>query len=477
MMRGWRYVLALLTVSIWARGQGFHRYLDLHSASNFNQIQIRTVDFTQRADEILLRAFHYYKDGRLASSFSYFDHPSGTLVDNFVSNYGYTNLSQTFRIKGGYYLCRVEDRPFDLRAQWNFINLNRKREFLIPLDRFSLSDPYFRNDSVFIICSEQALNQSFQGQELDSSRKAYLCYFNQFQGEVQFLDSIIYPTNQRFGNLRYLATKDLWQITQDSLRIQFKNGQILRQFVDSNLFMVNFKHSNPYTFREVRNRYFREGHQRTFSDTMGAKLYHVWYREQDTLEYLLNFKGTLRNTENYNIDVRGFLGSLKAREDGIMDWMRYTPDNEIYLHRFEPNGAHYTSYFPQYQYPGYILYDIRSMPDGTFYIVGGGKRTNNQMKALIIKVDSNGVHKEPIRDALFQVHYNPQQDWLDLFYPYADETLWYEIWDMQGVMLHEGPVKSFEAMKIFRGSKGVHFVKLYSFDRQEYYGRQFFIRY
>lgn len=436
--------------------------------------QVRELKPSEVEGQLILKTYQ----GPWDYSFSRYDTRQSKITSNYVADLGGTKLEGTFKCREGLYLHRDENGPFGIQALWRFIDMDRKKEYVINTGKYSLSDPYFRNDSVFIMCSKEDFSSWNWRVELDSLRTAYLTYLDSENRSYHFIDSVEYPLNQRFGNLTFDEQENMWRITQDSLRFHFKNSRLQKQEVDTRLLATQFDQFNPRYIRERRNTYFRVGRHRTLKHSHESILYHFWYRESDTLFYEVPFEGPLFNTELYNIQTRGFLGSLKPREDGIMDWMRYFPNNEIQMHRIEPNGGpHHIEYFPQYQYPGYIIFSMWSMPDGSFYLAGGGKRTNFQMQALLIKVDSNGVHDPELGDNIFQVSYNPEQDWLDLFIDDRDLLLWYEIWDIQGIMLHQGPVKSFEAIKLFRGSKGLHFVKLFSRDRQKYYGRRMFIRY
>ncbi len=435
-----------------------------------DQSRILEIEEGPEEGQFILRATHDYG----SYSFTTYDAIKDEVIDNYVAQSGSSKALGTFKLKEGLYLHRDEDNLFNLRAKWRFIDIRKKKETQIEPNFFSLTDPFYRNDSTFIICSQEALNYSHFGYVLDSLPRAYLSYLDEKQGAYHFLDSLDYPMKQRFGTLIFDEKEKAWRITQDSLRFHFRKGQIIKTKVDSNLFFGRMSYYN----RERRNLYLRAGRHRTFKDSSQSILHHFWYRESDTLEYTIPYEGSLVGQELFNLQGIGFIASLKPREDGYLDWMRYLPNNEIQMHRISPNGERESiQYFPQFNYPGYILYAMRSRPNGTFYLAGAGKRSVSQMKALLIKVDSNGVHDPPLGETIFQVHYNPEQDWLDLFYDKDDEKLWYQIWDMQAIMQHEGPVKSFEAMKLFRGSKGLHFVKLFSFDRQKYYGRRMFIRY
>lgn len=462
-------LLLFLIASFLAKAQGYHKSLALHDDPDFIYTQIRHI-LPQQADQaIVLGANHLYQNDREAYSFSRFNLETGKITKHFVASKGVAD----FLVNDDLYLQRHGASDFDLRCNWAFVDLNKEEERWLELKHYSLSDPYIKNDSAFIICSKALIDYQNPGLKVDSMRTAYLTYLNSENGSYQFIDSVEYPILQQHGALQYLDKEGSWQITQDSLRFCFKAGRITKSRIDSLLIL------KPYRWPSVRGQrylYFRNGRHYTFRDTLGARLYHYWYREQDTLEYALNFSGPFRNIEEFNLQT-GFLGSLRPRNDSVMDWMRYLENGSVEMHRFEPNGQHHIQYFNQPDYPHYSIWTMRSMPDGSFYLVGGEKRSIDKMMGIIIKVDANGQHEEILGENRFQIHYNPEQDWLDLFYDELDEKLWYEIWDMSGVRLHQGPVKSFEALKLFRGSKGLHVVKLYSFDRSVYYGRRTFVRY
>lgn len=465
--------LGLFSTGIW--GQGFHYYLQVEQAEDFLQSRINKVELGWVKNTLVLRGPVLRIDGSKGYSFSQFNTRTNKLDWSYFAQKG--SSIATFKLKPELYLHRNEVSRFDLRASWYFINLALNRETLIEIDRYSLSDPIHLNDSTFILCSQQLFSQNFPGYRLDSSRIVFMTYLDEETGSYHFVDSVELPVAPRFGRLAFDKNTQSWSVSQDSLRVYFRHGKLLKVKIDPRLMADGLGIRNPYYLREYRNEYLREGRHRTYVDTMGAKLYHLWYREKDTLEYTLDFEGSITNQERHNIQFLGFLQSLKPREDGVMDWMRYSNNDEIQMYRFGIDGkVRSKELFPKYRYPGYIIHWMWSMPDGSFFLGGAGKRTNSHMQALLIKVDSNGVHDPSLGDLNFELHYNAEQDWLDLFMDDQDLLLWYEVWDMNGILLHEGPAKSFEALKLFKGAKGAHILRLFSFDKQVFYGSRLFIR-
>lgn len=459
-----------------AISQGLHYSLDLHDDVDFLQTHIVSIKTGPGSEELSLFSNQLYKTHR-AIGFSTFSSEQGILVENYLAPYDYLNLEAKIPLNDSIVALRISPGQFDLRAEWVFIDLNAKKETFISPVSYSLTDPFYKGDSVFLICSKKEIDPNRFGGVVDSERGAYLTYLNLADGSLHYLDSLIYPMDPRFGALRYNLKLSAWQITQDSLRILFKNGQVQDQFVDSNLLQEAFGIRNSFYTRQVRNTYFRKGRQATFKDTLGHRLLHIWYNEVDTIKYLFDFEGAFKGQELNNLQGLGYLVSLKPRKDGIMDWMRYLPDGNIQLHRIEPNdGAHFVQYFNKEDFPGYSILCMWSMSDGSFYLGGTEKRTNSKSKALLIRVDSSGNHYQYLGENRFQLHYNQEQDWLDLFMDNQELELYFEIWTIDGVLIQEGPARSFEVIKLLTGAKGIHFLKLYSRDKSKYYGRRLFIR-
>ena len=202
--------------------------------------------------------------------------------------------------------------------------------------------------------------------------------------------------------------------------------------MDSNLLSSNLWGSlagfNPKQYKE----YFRQGLRYTFRDTLGAKLYHYWYRLQDTLEYALNFAGPLVGMESANLNSGNFLLSLKPREDRVMDWLRFLPDGTIDLHRFEPTGQHFHHNFTLKDYPRYGVSCMWSMPDGSFYLGGRAEKTLAKGMALLIYIDSLGNSKTLPGHNIFNLHYDHERESLKVFYDEDQGELDYQIWDMTG---------------------------------------------
>jgi hypothetical protein len=471
-------LLTLLILSENIVAQGFHRYLDLHVNSNFYLTDLLSIHPTTSEDQLLLLSRQSYPEGLKGRGFSYFSHQSGALNSNFVVNHKLHNVDAQFILSDDLIVQRLASGRFNLAAQWLRIDLEAKdTQWISPLE-YSLSDPVIKGDSIFILCSAKAIDYSTFGNEVDSVRTAYLTLLDFRNGTYEFLDSVVYPMPQKFGSLRYLQKQGIWQITQDTLRFTFKNGAIWSESVDSNLLPKAFSTNYSYYFYDIRNTYLRQGFQRTFRDTLGCRLYHVWYREQDTLEYFIDFEGPLLPQEKLNLNHNHPLGSFHARADGVMDWLRYLEGDEIQLHRIEPKGGqHFIQYFEKGAYPHYSISCIRSMPDGSFYLGGGAKRSGARIKALLVKVDSNGLHDPVIGAGIFQIHYNREQDWIDLFMDDQGLELYFEIWTIGGTLIQEGPVKSYEAIQLLKGSKGVHILKLFNRKRDTYYGRRAFVRY
>jgi hypothetical protein len=468
--------IAILFLNFPLFSQGFERLLDLSINDLYRDFRIHSISIDSASNNLVFQSLEQYNSRTESGKpictgigIGLYNPEQNSLIAQLPGNID-QNLSAVsiFKLNPNLYLSRHEINIYfeEHKTTWRFLNLSTNDTALISLEKYSLSDPAFKNDSVFILVS--ALNIRDSGRFiLDQERKAYLTYLDPQTQSYHFIDSLQYPLKPHNGHLSYLAASKQWELIQDSLRFRFKNGGLIdSSWVDSQLLAADLNNYQSF---------FRQGISKTYRDTLEAKLYHYWYRLGDTLEYALNFEGPLIGMEELNLRTGFGIKSLKPREDGVLDWLRFMPDGSIDLHRFEADGKHFSRNFNLQDYPRYGISCMWSMPDGSFYLGGRAAKSASKGQALLICIDTLGNSKALLGENVFNVHYRKAQQTLDVFYDQNQGQLDYQIWDISGKPWQSGFFDVMEGIRLKTAPPGIYYVQLWT-RSGEYLGRRAFIR-
>jgi hypothetical protein len=475
-MRKFALVFAVLFLKFPLWSQGFERLLDLSVNDLYRDFRIHSISIDSASNSLVFQSYEEYNSrtetDRLTSrgiGIGVYNPQQNSLLAQLPGTIDQSLSSVSiFKLNPSLYLSRHETNIYfeEYKTTWRFLNLSSKDTALISPEKYCLSDPALKNDSVFILVSALSIRDSGRF-ILDQERKTYLTYLDPQTQSYLFIDSLQYPLKPENGHLSYLPESKQWELIQDSLRFRFKKGGLIDSaWVDSQLLAADL---NDY------QSFFRQGLSKTYRDTLGAKLYHYWYRLEDTLEYALNFEGPLLGMEELNLRTGFGMKSLKPREDGVLDWLRFMPDGSIDLHRFEADGKHFSRTFNLQDYPRYGISCMWSMPDGSFYLGGRAAKSVSKGQALLIYIDAQGNSKALLGENIFNVHYRQAQQILDVFYDQDQGQLDYKIWDVSGKPSQSGFFDVMEGIRLKTAPPGIYYLQLWT-RSGEYLGRRAFIR-